>query len=440
MIKEKKKNKLSKKQELKKELMGYLRTMSISFCIGVAIASLLSLHARSEMIKNLYASKEEKSKIEKRVAKEIIAHSDLISELSAKNYSMCMRVGNLYETAGDYQKAEYAYYLATQKTPDGTYTSYYRLAVVLIAQDKIEDAEEIVSSVQDISNLNLIKFKTRACITIGDKYYSVNKFLKAANYYEKANYYYNRLDKKDKYVEKAIHKRLINSYLEAAGVIIKNGYASDAIRFLNKALKYDPNNYKIKYRIALVYADTDPIKALEYFEHLIEKIPQEIDYNAYNRALMKAANIEDLQGNGIKAKYYRYKVHSLDLFINQKVVYKDDLNIITNGFNYKKVFFKYKLKSDFVFQNLSASDINKMSVEFVLRQGDKEKESTTFDCVDKKHPLLSNGGKTDVLTVIFGKNIFTKKELNSYSIDVYAYKDKHFKTLLGTYNITTENN
>ena len=210
---------------------------------------------------------------------------------------------------------------------------------------------------------------------------------------------------------------------------------SDAIRFLNKAKKIAPNDYKIKYKLAIIYADLDPIKAVEIFDYLFEKSPQNVDYTVYTSALMKSANIEDLSGNPIKAKYYRYKVHSIDLFINNKVIYRDDLDIFCTSFSIKKFMFKYRLKAKYKIKNVSPNDIIKMSVDFVLRQNDEEKERYTIHCVNKNEPLLSNGSETNEIEVNFGKNIYTKRELKQYVIDIYVYKDKKIKTLYGSFKI-----
>ncbi len=439
MIKEKKKNRVDKKEELKKELLAYMRTACIAFLVGTLIAVLLSFHARSEMIKNLYENKEEKSIIERQIAQQIVSKTDFIKSLNGKNYAICMKVGQLYETAGEYQKAEYAYHLALQKVKDKIYTPYYRLIVVYIAQDKVDDAEKLISQIHDSNNLNLILVKTRSYIVLGDKYYSENKFLKAASNYEKAMYYYSRLKKQDKIVLKSIKQRLIDSYREAATVIIKYGYNSDAVRFLKKALKYDPNNDDIKYRLAIVYADLDPIKSVEYFEKLTKQIPQNIDYNVYSRALMKAANIEDIKGNGTKAKYYRYKVHSLELFVNNKVVYKDDIDIFLDSFEIKKTLFKYRLNANFRFRNNSANTIYKMTTEFILRQGNKEKEKIVLKNINKNNPFFSNGGELKNIEIEMGKNIYTKRELDKYYIDIFMYKDPQYKTLVGTFKLPDKN-
>ena len=436
MIKEdKEKRRKNKKKEFTKELLGYFRTAAISFLAAATFTILLSFHARSEMIKNLYVHKEERLKFERQIAKKIVEHSDFTKSLSDSNYSICLQVGKLYETAGDFKKAEYAYYLAMQKAPNGIYTPIYKLVITLIELGKINEAESLITSVQDTNNLKLIRFKTRAYIVLGDKYMTEDKYLKAAENYEKANYYYSRLKKQDKIVKKSIEERLVEAYVATAGVIVKNGYGSDAVRFLKKALKYDPDNNTIKYRLAVIYADLDPIQSVEYFEELMEKIPQHIDPDIYSRALMKAATIKDIEGNNIQAKCYRYKIHSLDLFIDKKVIYKNEIDTYISNFQVKKVLLRYRLKAAFKFQNNSARDINKMTAEFVLRQKNKEKEIKTVNCVNKKKPLYSNGDKTKDVVVTFGENILTKKELQNYCIDIYLYKDPKFKTLVGTYEL-----
>ena len=58
MIKEnKEKNRKDTKKELIKELAGYFKTAALSFIAAAIFTILLSFHARSEMIKNLYVNK-----------------------------------------------------------------------------------------------------------------------------------------------------------------------------------------------------------------------------------------------------------------------------------------------------------------------------------------------------------------------------------------------
>ena len=81
---------------------------------------------------------------------------------------------------------------------------------------------------------------------------------------------------------------------------------------------------------------------------------------------MKAAHIADLDGRPTKAKYYRYKIHSIDLFINRKVVYANDIEPEIVSFVAKKVFFKYPILADFKFINVSSLDIVNLNADFVL--------------------------------------------------------------------------
>ena len=434
MIKEKKKNK-NREITLKDEISGYIKTAGVTFLIASAFTVLLSFHARSEMIKNIYAHKEEKGRLDTKIAQKIVAQSDFTKLLHQRSYNICMQVAALYESAEDYPKAEYAYSLAYNKAPENNYVVHYKYARVLITQEKFDEAQKIIDSAVDTNNLKLIKFKTRAYIVMGDKYNSIDKFLKAALCYEKAQYYYNCLKKKDKKVEQAIKERLSDAYVDVADVMVENGYNSDAVQYLKKALKNTPDKFVVKYKLAIIYADLDPVVSVDYFNYLLDKMPQYIDYNVYNRALMKAANIAEIQGDLTKSKYYRYRSHSVDLFLNQKVVYKDDIEVLLEKFTVKKVLFKYKLEADFKLENESSVDIKRLFVQFVLRHKDKETEMYTEQCATKKLPLYSNGGKSETIKVKFGNNIFTKKELKNYYIDVYLYKDKKYKTLMGTFRV-----
>ena len=436
MIKEKKiKNRVNKKKAFITEILGYIRTAFISFLVGAFFTVLLSFHARSEMIKNLYETKGHSHTLERQIAQEIVSHTDLISSLNDKNYSVCMHVGRIYEAAGELEKAEYAYHLAQLRSPLGVYTAYYKQALILIETGRIKQAEELIESVPDTNSVNLIKFKTRAYMVLGDKQFSQSKFLKSADNYEKSNYYYSRLKKQDNVVKKSIIKRLVNAYIETSYILVKNGSNTDAVRFLKKALEYEPDNYMIKYRLAIIYADLDPIESIKYFEFLLQRHPQEIDYKVYNMALIKAANIEELQGNLTKAKYYRYKNHSIDLFLNKKVIYKENIELFIDNIDINKILFRYKIKTKFHVENVSSSDIYSLKADFVLKYKNKKQEVITADIANKKEVLLSNGGKSATVNIEFGKNIYTKKELANYNVDIYVYKDSHYKTFIGTYKI-----
>ena len=121
---------------------------------------------------------------------------------------------------------------------------------------------------------------------------------------------------------------------------------------------------------------------------------------------MKAANIEDIKGNGVKAKYYRYKVNSLEQFLNAKVVNKNDIEMYLDYFSIKKFLFTYHLKAKFKIKNVSTRDIVKMDTEFVLRKGDKLKESIRLNSANKKQPLLLNGENTADAVINFNEKIY----------------------------------
>ena len=203
MIKEKIKNTKYNFKKTKTQIcIEYIRTVLCSVFVAIIITSFLTIKARNEMIENLSTQKHEQSLLDKKIALEIISQTDLLKDLKNKSYSICIHAGELCETAGDFVDAEYAYKLAIKKSNSTKYQPYYRLICVLTAQDRIQEAVEILDNIKDVTDKNLIKFKTRAYITIGDKYYSIGKPLSAAKAYEQAKFYYNKFSKKDKTVVK----------------------------------------------------------------------------------------------------------------------------------------------------------------------------------------------------------------------------------------------
>ena len=101
---------------------------------------------------------------------------------------------------------------------------------------------------------------------------------------------------------------------------------------------------------------------------MLEEQPQNIDYGVYTKSLMKSSTIAELQGDKTKAKYLRYKIHSVDLFVDRKVVYKNDVDVILDSFKVSKILFRYQLKAKYKIRNNSSSNIKSLSADFVLRK------------------------------------------------------------------------
>ncbi len=430
MIKEKKKsNKYNFKKSKRQVFIEYVRTITCSILFAVIFTTCLAIHARNEMIKNIYTGIEEQKTLDKQMALQLIQQSTFLNDLQHQKYSVCLHSGELYETAGDLFHAQAAYEHAVQKAKPGIYKPYYKLACVLIAQEKFEQAEALLNNIKDFTNKDLIKFKTRTYIVMGDKYYSIGKFISAAKSYEKADFYYSKFSKKDKVVDESIKNRIKNAYIQAADVIVKMGHNSEAVRLLHKAEEYAPDDFQIRYKLAIILSDSDPEKSVDYLEPLLDEMPQSIDYSVYGNALMKAANIADLDGRPTKAKYYRYKIHSIDMFINRKVIYKNDIETTLKSFVIKKSWFTYPLKAEFSFLNISNVDIINLFADFVLTDNDKPIETISTQISNKKTPLYSNGYEPVSKIVKFKKHVFTKKELENYAVEIYLYKDEKFKTL-----------
>lgn len=432
MIKEEKRiTEYNRQKTFRGIVLEYLRTIFLSVLVAFIITIVLSIQARNEMIKNVYTNTEIQKKIDKQLAEQFIqSHTNLLSDIKNKKYSICMHIGALYETIGDFQKAQLAYESAVEKSKPDDYRAYYKLICILINQDKFDEAEKILADLQDYPNKKLIKLKTRSYIVMGDKYYSIGKFLSAAKKYEKAQFYYSKFKKYDKQIANSIKNRIENSYIKAADEIVKMGFNSDAVRYLKKVEKSNPNNLKVKYKLGIILSDSDPEKAIEYLEPLLNKIPQDIDYGVFCTALMKAANIADLDGRPTKAKYYRHKIHSIDLFIKRKVIYKNDIDVVLSSFQIKKLFFTYPLKVTYKFANTSNSDITFLKADFVLSVSDTPVETITKVIANKNNPMPIGGYDYNTCEVKFKKNIYTKRELKNYTIKIYAYKDEKFKTLV----------
>ena len=81
--------------------------------------------------------------------------------------------------------------------------------------------------------------------------------------------------------------------------------------------------------------------------------------------------------------------------------------------------------------NVSSSNILNLNADFVLCLKDKPVETVSKTIANKEKPLYGYAEKPFNIDVLFNKNIFTKKEFENYSVKIYLYKDKKFKTYIG---------
>lgn len=431
MIKEKLKISIYSKQKSKREILfEYVRTVFYSIIFSLVFTIILAVFAHIDMVNNFKLNPEEQLAINRNIARQIIEHTDLLDGLANNTCLVCLQVGYLYETVEDYENAQTAFELAVEKSPSNYYRPFYHLIYVLVAQEKFDEANKVLSEIKDHNNKDLIKLKTRVYIAIGDKYYSIGKFISAAKAYEKANFYYSKFSKKDKNIARSIKEKTVNAYINTADIMVLEGKNSDAIRYLEKAKKVDDENFLVKYKLAVILSDYDPEEAVMSLEDLLKERPQDVDYAVYNKALVNAALLADYNGNSIKAKHYRYKIYSTDMYLNRKVIYKNDIALTLKSFILKRSLFATTFQATYGFVNESSNDINIMNADFVLTKKDKPIETVTMPVAEKGNALIMYSEEPRFIKVKFNHKILSNRQLANYTIKVYLYKNPKFKTFV----------
>ena len=439
MIKEKKKkSKYSFEKTKKQIIIEYMRTIIASMVIAAMITACCVNKARNSIIENVTIKQKEEYTIEKELAYKIINESDITEHLEIKSAQECIKAGEIFEIVNYYKKAENAYKIAIKKSKINNYNAHFKLTCLYVNQSNFDKAIELINSVPDNSSQNLIKYKTKSYLALGDKYYSIGKFVKASNNYEKAKFYYSKTKRIDDVVLKSIDNRIYEAYLHASDELALASKNSVALDYLKKAEAINKDTPELEYRFAILYSDADPELSVKYINKIINKIPQYVDYSIYTKALTKSAIIADLDNRPNDAKHYRYKIHSIDLYLQRKVIYKEDIELLLKSFSIKKIFFTYKLQPTFNFTNATNMDYTNLYADFILYSNNKKIEQVTKQISDKKKPLYAYNNNTVDVPVEFKKHLLTKKELNDYSIKIYIYKDKKFKTYLGEIQVPTK--
>ena len=111
----------------------------------------------------------------------------------------------------------------------------------------------------------------------------------------------------------------------------------------------------------------------------------------------------------------------------------------------KELFFnaKWRLKPDTEYggfaTNISNADIIKLQGDFVLCKKGNPVETITETVADKNSPMLVTNTNPNTVSIKFRKSIYTRKELEDYTIRIYLYKDEKYKTLVFENTIPKKN-
>ena len=404
----------------------------------VVVGSLLTSYKHVE--KKLKKSSKYNERIEYYMVGLMIEQTKYFQNINPGDYNIDARLGYLYMIYKDYPKSESSYKIAIQKAPNNVYEPYFGLTNVYIRQQKYDDAEKFLKSISDKPNQKSIKFKAEIYDRLGKAYYKDGYFYRSAVSYEKSIYYYKKLKKPPKKIISSLKEKTAVSYMNLADLYLEAGKYGATVKYLTKAEDYMPNSLAIKYKKALALVDSDPEYAEELMYQVFQKDPEHTNFYVYYDLLKRLVTIKYHDKKFAEAKLYKYRAEKITNFVQDNIIYKDELafDIIEKNASIKKK--KVNINFRFKIRNLSRLDLRKLHVDIIFKSDSKEIyrfEQEVFN----KLTYLSTYEETPVFDIKIGQPIKNPKNRTpQITAEIVVYKNPNYQYPIGTYQIPVTKN
>ncbi len=364
----------------------------------------------------------------------LIEKNKYIEKQKPENYKINFRLGMLYEVKSDFTNAENEYKKAIHKAPIYEYLPKYKLALLYIRLNRLDDAESIIENIEDRSDKKLIGYKIDIYYKLGDKYYNKADYETAEEEYTTALFYAKKINS---HQTPAIKAGLASSYIYYAEDKVAHMQIDEAINSLQQALTV-VNAPIIKYKLAVLLRDSNPTLSLKYCTEVFNEEPSIINYDWYYQFLSKLSINAELQGDIAESELYRFKIKKLKNYYKNNILSVEDVAILEPRGKIKlnKWSKKYNIDFDFRLKNVSKYNINSLFVEIVFKDGNKVIGDYLKQIVDQKSELKA--GSEGITVNINTTKIQTLEDKSPKTITVEVYatkKEDSYKIFLKQFHI-----
>lgn len=364
----------------------------------------------------------------------LIVENVYLEQQNPDDFKYSLRLGYLYELKKSYDAAEVEYKSAIEKAPYYEYKPQYYLALLYLAENKLQKAQDMMDSIGEKPDKTLIKYKAEVYSHLGDKYYSVGFYEEAALKYEKAISYYKIINSR-KY--KLLNGNLASSYVYLADEKAAQGENDDAISYLKQA-KAIFNDPIIKYKLALLLMNKQPYVAEDYFEQVYKQEPALINYDTYNKFLLKQYAMAQMMDKPVDAELYKYKIDQLKEYYDNNILSVDDLYIddLSGKISVDTWKLSYKVSVSLKFQNVSKYPINSLYLYVVFKDGDKVLDTYSEQVIDGQHSLKVRETSPLINIEATSKKVVFKEDTKAITVQILASKGvDSYKLLLKEFTI-----
>lgn len=357
----------------------------------------------------------------------LIDKNKYLEEQDPDNYKINLKLALLYQIKGDFKNSESEYKIAISKAPFDEFGPEYKLALLYLMQNRLDDAEKLMNSIDERPNKKLIGYKGDIFSKLGDKYYDKADYEDAISKYRKSLSYYEIIKSKK---IKTVKNSMASTYVYLAEEKVKELQIDDAIELLEMA-KSIVDAPIIKYKLALLLMQDNPDRASKYFEEVFKEEPSIINYEGYYKFLSSLAEQADKNGEFALAELYRHRIKKIEEYYQSNILYVEDLKIDCEKSriklnNWKK---KYNISLNLRVKNVSGYAIKSLYLFVIFKDKNEIIDSYTNEIASDKYflrkdaqgPLINiKASKKQTIDDEYPKevvaSIYASKQMDGYKL------------------------
>lgn len=357
MNKKNKKNINIDKKYLNVALKTFIFTL---FIIFICVISLILCLWQKEL--NSYDKQNDKD-YEYEMIGFLIEKYRIDEEKNPHDYIINQNLGVLYELSFDLKKAENEFKKSIYKAPYYAYSPRIRLAELYMLKKDFLGANQQMRLIKDTRNNGLINEKSNFFYELGTALYDEGHYFDSIIAFQKSLFYKKKISTFTRINKDAV----VKAQIAYADFLVAQGENSDALMYLNKALK-ENNSAVIMYKLALLYADSDLNKSLEFFEKTFLYDPTVINYDIYEKVLSSLLKIAKDENSYIATQLYEKKLESIKKYRKVNIIKQGDISVDVVGSSIKNLFWGLGQESTIIYSVLNNSDeqINDLYLYFQI--------------------------------------------------------------------------
>lgn len=418
-----------------KEFFEYVKTFFITLGVVFVVVIALLFVVQHQVYEEQAKNQVEEETIDYYLIGILIDKNKYLEKQSPLDYMINLKLGILYEIKKDFKNAEAEYRKAIYKESCDEFKPQYRLALMYLRLNRLEDAEDVIGNINEKPDKILIKYKAEVYSKLGDKYYNLGDYENAIDRYKKSLFYWKIVDNKKEidYVQDS----LASSYVYLADAYVSNMQPQDAVSSLKMALTIVDAPI-LKYKLALLSINDNPELANQYFEEVFQKAPELINYEAYYRFLSVMAEQANARGDIAQAQLYQFKQKKVNEFYKVNILSIDDivLDSVEGGITPNNLFRKNNIYLHSVLKNVSKNNIDSLFMEIIFKDNNEVIGDYFEQVIDKQFPLKPGECSPLISIKISQKMENREKHPKIVTAEIYVAKTENgLKLLLGTVDI-----